>query len=49
MENTFKANFWTIVEDDSYRSKNSVQSYLCPECVEQRTEQIAPMECWPDE
>ncbi len=49
MECIAKTNFWTEPDSDDYQPKNSVQSYLCPDYAVQKTEQIAPMECWPEE
>ena len=47
MEGVAKTNFWA--EENDYQSKNSAQSYLCPDCTVQTTEQVAPMECWPED
>lgn len=47
MECINKTNFWKEVAD--YQPKTSAQSYLCADYAEQRTELVAPMECWPDD
>lgn len=44
-----KTNFLTETDNDNYQAKTSVQSYLCHDYAEQRTEQVAPMECWPSD
>lgn len=47
MECINKTSFLREVVD--YQPKTSAQSYLCSNYAEQKTEPIAPMECWPDD